>query len=172
MVDQHKRQAGDGFDQRVLNGDGALAAPAAAAKRSIQLREVRTGFGVLERMGFMRARKLRERGEPVRLVAGGAIGAFGYFSDLPIVDLYGLVDPEIARSRPAGSTGGRSLPGHQRSNAELILSRKPDYILIPDPNSPISVMIPANLEITAHPDLEALYEWDEEVWGYRRRPGR
>jgi hypothetical protein len=85
------------------------------------------------------------------------------------VDLYGLVDREIARSRPASSTGGRSLPGHQRSNAELILSREPDYILIPDPDSPISEMIPANLEITAHPDLEALYEWDEEVWGYRRR---
>ncbi len=139
------------------------------SKRSLQLREVRTGFGMLERMGFMRARRLEERGEPVRLVAGGAIGAFGYFSNLPIVDLYGLVDPEIARSRPAGSTGGASLPGHQRSNAELILSREPDYILIPDPDSPISEMIPANLEITAHPDLEAFYEWDEEVWGYRRR---
>jgi arabinofuranosyltransferase len=154
----------------------AIASPDAvreafhASRRTQELKRVRTGFGVLERMGFMRAEVMRTRPGPVRLVAGGAIGSFGYYSGLPIVDLYGLVDPEIARSDPPTHEDAVALPGHQRSNAAIIFARRPDYILIPKPGSGVSEMLPANREIAAHPDLAAHYVWDEEVWGYRRKP--
>jgi arabinofuranosyltransferase len=141
-----------------------------ASWRAQELKRVRTGFGMLERMGFMRAEVLRSRGDPVRLVAGGAIGSFGFFSGLPIVDLYGLVDPEIARSDPEVRADSVVLPGHQRSNAAIIFARRPDYILIPKPDAWVSELLPANVEITSHPDLDAHYEWDPEVWGYRRKP--
>jgi hypothetical protein len=140
-----------------------------ASRRAEELRRVRTAFGVLERMGFMRAQVLRARPGPIRLVAGGAIGSFGFFSGMPVVDLYGLVDPEIARSEAGLSGEAMLLPGHQRSNADLIFARKPDYILVPRPEDGVSGGLPANLELAAHPDLAAHYEWDEEVWGYRRR---
>jgi hypothetical protein len=140
-----------------------------ASWRVQELKRVRTGFGMLERMGFMRAEVMRSRREPIRLVAGGAIGSFGFFSGLPIVDLYGLVDPEIARSDPQAREDSVVLPGHQRSNAAIIFERRPDYILIPKPDAWVSELLPANLEITSHPDLEAHYEWDPEVWGYRRK---
>jgi hypothetical protein len=140
-----------------------------ASRRAEELRRVRTAFGMLERMGFMRAQVLRARPGPIRLVAGGAIGSFGFFSGMPIVDVYGLVDPEIARSKAGLSGEAMLLPGHQRSNADLIFARKPDYILIPRPEDGVSGGLPANLELAAHPDLAAHYEWDDEVWGYRRR---
>ncbi len=133
-----------------------------------ELKRVRRSFGVLERMGFMRAQILRDRGDPIRLVAGGAIGAFGFHSGLPIIDLYGLVDPEIARNREEVDVNAVLLPGHQRSNAGRIFARQPDYILIPRPGTGVSERLPANLAIVAHPDLAAHYEWDPEVWGYRR----
>jgi hypothetical protein len=63
------------------------------------------------------------------------------------------------------------LPGHQRSNADVVFAREPDYILVPRPETGVSADLPANLEIAAHPELAAHYEWDEEVWGYRRRRG-
>jgi len=136
--------------------------------RSQELARIRRGFRVLEHMGYKRAQVMRSRPDPIRLVAGGAIGSFGFFSGLPIVDLYGLVDPEIARSNPVMREGSVVLPGHQRSNAAAIFARRPDYILIPKPEAWVSDLLPANVELTAHPDLEAHYEWDEEVWGYRR----
>jgi hypothetical protein len=148
-----------------VSGFGALG----ASRRAEELRRVRTAFGVLERMGFMRAQVLRGRSEPIRLVAGGAIGSVGFFSGMPIVDVYGIVDPEIARSEARLAGEATLLPGHQRSNADLIFARKPDYILIPRPGDDVSAGLPANLDLAAHADLATHYDWDEEVWGYRRR---
>jgi hypothetical protein len=106
-----------------------------------------------------RAELLRSRRPPVRLVASMAIGRFGYYSRLPILDLYGIVDPSVARSKERTSVpDGRLLPGHQRSNASYVLARKPDYIVIPrrragGPTPPL----PAIVAIWGHPDLDTYY---------------
>lgn len=142
------------------------------SKRVADLKRARTKFGVLERMGFMRAQTLLARAEPVRLVAAGAIGSFGYYSRLPIVDIYGIVDPEIARSEAPLPEGAVLLPGHQRSDVDRVFALEPDYILVPRPEARLSERLPANLALATHPDLAAHYEWDVEVWGYRRRRGR
>ncbi|HEY4055738.1 MAG TPA: hypothetical protein VGM39_03990 [Kofleriaceae bacterium] len=65
------------------------------------------------------------------LVATVPIGAIGYYSKLPILDLVGLTEPAIARA-------GRSVPegsltrlwiGHERNNTEYVLSRAPRVIV-------------------------------------------
>ncbi len=68
---------------------------------------------------------------PDATVATVPIGAIGYYSRLPILDLVGLTEPEIARS-------GRSVPpelltklwiGHERNNTEYVLAQKPTLIV-------------------------------------------
>ena len=65
------------------------------------------------------------------LVATVPIGAIGYYSSLPILDLVGLTEPAIARA-------GRSVPpelltklwiGHERNNLEYVLAREPKVIV-------------------------------------------
>jgi hypothetical protein len=64
-------------------------------------------------------------------VATVPIGAIGYYSRLPVLDLVGLTEPAIARA-------GRSVPdelltkrwiGHERHCVECVLARAPDVIV-------------------------------------------
>ncbi len=122
----------------------------------------------VEALAARRVRVLEERGDEVRLVATGGIGAFGYHARVPILDLYGLVDREIARSTvERGTLAG---PGHVRSNAEYVFERAPDYLLIPKRGTRM-IRSPSIEDIWAHPELDAHYAWDEEIVGYRRRSG-
>lgn len=68
---------------------------------------------------------------PHATIATVPIGAIGYYSQLPIVDLVGLTEPEIARA-------GRSVPpelltkqwiGHERNCTECVLARAPALIV-------------------------------------------
>lgn len=62
-----------------------------------------------------------ERGESM---IGSAIGALGYFSDLDLMDLFGLVDPNVG-ARP---TQPRASPGHdKRVEPEYFLSARPTF---------------------------------------------
>jgi arabinofuranosyltransferase len=69
---------------------------------------------------------------PSTLVALPHIGAFGYYSRLPVLDLLGLVDRELARrpSRmpPAGPTHFIDI-GHERFDIEWSLARRPALII-------------------------------------------
>jgi hypothetical protein len=113
-----------------------------------------------------RAELLATRERP-HLVAAGAIGAFGYYSGLPVLDLLGLVDAHIARSRVPASAKGLAVPGHSRSDADYVLAREPDYILIPRKDS-LDSWVYAIRDLWAHPGLEQHYVWDAELAGYRR----
>lgn len=105
------------------------------------------GIAVLSDLPDARAhRALVRNWEEVGIWARGAfrpeerlvlapIGAVGYFSGLPVVDFLGLTDREVARH---GQTDPSEGPGHQRSNIESILARRPEVvlgqaILLPDP---------------------------------------
>jgi hypothetical protein len=122
-----------------------------------------------ERLGKRRARVLLEREEPIALVATGAIGSFGFHSQLPILDILGLVDATIARTEPPAGKEHSGPPGHQRSNPDYVFSRKPDYILIGRRGRQwLGGFVTAPGDIRTHPDLDRYYEWDAEVRGYRR----
>jgi len=68
---------------------------------------------------------------PGKTIATVPIGAIGYYSQLPIIDLVGLADPTIARE-------GRTVPpelltkdwiGHERHYTEYVLAQAPDVIV-------------------------------------------
>jgi hypothetical protein len=61
------------------------------------------------------------------------------------------------------------IPGHQRSNADYVMSRRPDYILMPRRDPRAAGLVPAHDALWAHPDLDRWYVWDDEVPAYRRR---
>ncbi len=54
-------------------------------------------------------------------IAVSDVGAVGYFSERRILDMFGLIDPHIARLH------GRM---HYKADPRYILSRKPDYIVL------------------------------------------
>jgi hypothetical protein len=66
------------------------------------------------------------RRENASLVVGD-IGAAGFFGDLRVVDVYGVIDPVVAhRSTPGFGTGK---PGHEKfATPEELLARKPTYM--------------------------------------------
>ena len=137
--------------------------------RAEALDELRLQNARLERLALLRSDRLRARAEPVGLVATGGIGAFGWYSGLPILDVLGLVDATIAHSQAPADADARAwlAAGHHRSNADYVFSRAPDYLLIPRRGS-TGFVAPATLALWEHPSL-ADYEWDPEVVGYRRR---
>jgi arabinofuranosyltransferase len=106
----------------------------------------------------------------VELVAAGGIGIVGYYSEVPIVDYWGLVTQQVAQAPKRGDEEGRlMLPGHQSSNADYVLSRRPDYIMISKKVVP-HVDLPAVRDILGHPDLQRDYEWRRQpLPGYWRR---
>lgn len=109
---------------------------------------------------------------PVKLVATVAIGRLGYFSGLPILDLLGLADAHIARAPISAALQrgeGVLLPGHQRSDPQYVLDRKPDVIMIPQKTAEPGLYLPATLDLWASPEFEAAYEWDGVLGGYVRR---
>jgi hypothetical protein len=102
------------------------------------------------------------------LVAVGKIGAFGYYSMLPIVDLFGLVDPVIARHENVLPDGIEPLPGHSRSYPDYVLRRQPDFILMPKSPSDARQPLPAMVDLFAHPEFQRVYVWDPSIPAYRR----
>ena len=56
----------------------------------------------------------------------GSTGAVGYFSGLPIIDILGLTEPEIARNGKIVS----DQPGHMKALGSHVLDREPDLLLL------------------------------------------
>jgi hypothetical protein len=112
--------------------------------------------------------KLRRESPPPRLIATGGVGRLGYYyPEVPILDILGLIDSTVARSREARTDDAFVLAGHQRSNVSYVLSRDPDVFAIPKPGD--FPAVPALIAIWQHPDFQARYEWDAELDAYRRK---
>jgi hypothetical protein len=64
---------------------------------------------------------------PHRSLALTPIGAIGYRSRWTIIDMVGLTDVHIAhRSMPLG----KGIAGHEKFDADYVLAKKPDFILL------------------------------------------
>ena len=136
-------------------------------RRARRLAYTRQSFAFTEGVGYQQALTLRRRGELDVLVAASAIGSLGFYSDLPILDIFGLTDATVARSRAPLPSDVLLIPGHQRADADYVFAREPAYILIPRPDS--IWRYPANVTLWEHPTLATSYVWDEDLHGYRRR---
>jgi arabinofuranosyltransferase len=91
----------------------------------------------------------------------------GYFArEMIILDLVGLTDRHIARSATRVE-GALVLPGHQKSDAGYVLSRRPDVIYIPKLGE--AAFLPTVLSLHREPRLSQEYLWDDELAAYVRR---
>ena len=109
--------------------------------------------------------QLRMISLPARLVATVAIGRLGYYApDLRLLDLVGLVDRHIAYSHRVMA---RSVlwPGHQRTDSDYVLARRPDVILIPQKGSQLWDL-PTFLDLWNNPNLDRYYRYDTDIHGY------
>lgn len=105
----------------------------------------------------------------IRLVASVGIGRIAYYGrDIQILDLVGLVDKTVAKSKRGMPKGALLLPGHQRSDPDYVFSRKPDLIDIPKKNANV-LLLPSVLDLWNDPRLEGEYYWDERIGAYRRK---
>ena len=138
-----------------------------ARSRFTELRETRTNWKYFALASRYIADRLELRPPAKKLVATVSVGAFGFYSDAKVLDLVGLVDPTIARSGHPQSKEEVALPGHQRTNAAYVLSKNPDYILIPRPGTAFFPLPPV-VEMWNEPELARRYQYDPEVDGYRR----
>ncbi|HKP53780.1 MAG TPA: hypothetical protein VJ183_14155 [Chloroflexia bacterium] len=70
---------------------------------------------------------LRDNTLPGTWTAAKGAGAIAYYSERPVIDVYGLNDLHIGHLGVA--TMGESNPGHDKSDPVYVLDREPDYIL-------------------------------------------
>ena len=61
-------------------------------------------------------------------LATSAIGAIGYYADMRVLDVHGLVDTHIAHLPPPPDLGRRR-PGHGREDLAYTLSLRPTYVM-------------------------------------------
>ena len=105
----------------------------------------------------------------VNKIATVGIGKLGYFlMDKSILDLVGLTSKEVAKSSSVVS-GAFLIPGHQRTNADYILSQEPDVIWLPRKGEKHVYVLPAVKELLESSKLDELYYWDGTEKLYRRK---
>jgi len=69
-------------------------------------------------------------------LATDAIGAIGYYSDMIIYDINGIVDVHIAHSTPNEERIGWGLPAHEKSDLRYTFSLKPTFFMFSRDLSP------------------------------------
>lgn len=119
-------------------------------------------------VGFiLMGQKLAEIATPDQSIAVVPIGSIGYFSNMHVLDMVGVVDPVIAHEPmdPAYTASWR--PGHDKGDGQYILSLEPDFIQLldrltsqphPGPDT-LSLRYKSIVEILASPAFEELYEF-------------
>ncbi len=122
------------------------AAGALVALLALRAGTLEHGPGVLEIQVWDREvdlqvrmmRWLHDHARPGASIALGDIGGAGFFADLKVLDVYGVVDPQVAHKQVAGFGTGK--PGHEKvATADEVMARRPTYIkwgFVPLPGIP------------------------------------
>ncbi len=118
-------------------------------------------LGLLHRFDEQRwealGRHFREVAPPDCRVALSPIGAFGWYSELEIVDILGLTHSAAASRRPDLRV---ELKGHHRSDGAWVLGQEPDYIILGNgvrDHEGRLVVNPWEASIVQHPDFRERY---------------
>lgn len=86
---------------------------------------------LVDRMEYvMMGRSLEKVMAPTESVGALAVGAIGYYSRRPVLDLFGLNDREIAQIPLRLQRHDQWRPGHMKGNAAVVLRRRPDYLML------------------------------------------
>ncbi len=108
-------------------------------------------------------RKMSTNYEGDETVACIGIGSFGYYNmDVRILDMVGLVTPEVSNNRCRKGENITLMPGHHRSNPEWILSQNPDEIHLPS-----FLNLPCVVEMKELSEFQQKYRKDESrrsIW--------
>ncbi len=113
----------------------ALGAVAFVSAVAIRAGTLEGGPGVLEiqvwdRVVDLQVRTMRwmhDRARPGASIALGDIGGAGFFADLKVLDVYGVVDPRIAHKEVPNFGTGK--PGHEKvATPDEVMAREPTYI--------------------------------------------
>ena len=75
---------------------------------------------------------LQKLAQSDELIAAVPVGAIGYYSEMRVMDMVGLVDPVIALEPFDPNYIATWRPGHDKGNGAYILSQRPDYIQFVD----------------------------------------
>lgn len=171
--------------------DGLLVAPRAITYGALavlvlvgawpcaNVAEYRGRHAFFEERWIAIGKELAARFPPTTRVATAPIGAIGFHSRLPIVDLLGLTNDAIRRAEPDLSI---TMKGHHRYDADWTLAQEPDLVLLGN-----GVLLPGErtLQISAwehtlvqHPRFASEYErfvlpipGSYELFLFRRRAG-
>jgi hypothetical protein len=107
---------------------------------------------------------------PGTTLAAVPIGALGYYSDLPVIDMVGLTDRTVARAKVAGMGAGWA--GHEKHDGAYVVSRRPEIILLGNvyvddrpelppgefPPHAVPAILAREQDVVAHPDFQRDYE--------------
>lgn len=110
---------------------------------------------------------LKKIAEPTDTIAVVPVGAIGYYSEIKVLDMVGLVDPVIAHEPFDLEYASSWRPGHDKGDGAYILSKRPKYIQLVDLLSslPYSKLLPSSgqyksvVEIWNSPEFLELYEF-------------
>lgn len=94
-------------------------------------------------------------GERQALLAVDPAGTLPYFSKLPAVDMLGINDRHIARSRPADF--GHGYLGHELGDGHYVLDREPDLVLFCTPEGGAAPCFRSGQEMVRDPRFAARY---------------
>jgi hypothetical protein len=97
---------------------------------------------------------LHEQVPESTLVATNCAGSLPYFSQVRVVDMLGLTDAHVARSRPDRS----QWLGHEKGDGAYVLRRAPDVIVLGGPEGSATPWpFPADRQIAAAAEFQRDY---------------
>ena len=150
----------------VVRSRGTVAVTLAPS-RAVALAQTRKFYRLMDRIARRQSRMILQRCADDCPVAALSIGMFGYYSRLPIIDVAGIVDPVISRSR-VGHDYPKLLrfPGHYKTNADYVLAYRPRFVLV---EARSERMLPVSARLLDHPSFGRDYEYDPVLLGFARR---
>ena len=95
------------------------------------------------------------------------VGAFGYSCGRTVIDMLGLNDREIAHQPSVAIGKGRM--GHEKGDGNLILARRPDFILLRgNPNPTLDEVAPPDEELGKYIPIRQI--WNSESFQKNYEP--
>jgi len=107
---------------------------------------------------------IKENWQKNSLVALNTAGSTAFYSKLRCIDMLGLNDKHIARTKPKRtSLYWANLPGHRKGDGLYVLARKPDYIIIGGAEGYMGAWFISDKEIIENKDFKINYR-PYKVW--------